>query len=58
MNRQELERLQASLDFHNARAILEDAKHRLDIRRELENQNRINILRAWAGDFTGEFNGQ
>jgi hypothetical protein len=48
-----VERLQAMLDFANARAIQADCIHRLQIRVEvaqLQNAERINILRCLGGD--------
>jgi hypothetical protein len=51
------ERLQAQLNHANQMAILEDIAHRADIRQELQEQNRLNILRSWAGDFIEDQNG-
>ena len=53
MTEPEKTRLQASLSYWNTKAITEDATYRASIRAELANQNRINILSAWAGDIVG-----
>ena len=50
MNKRERERLQASLDYHNKKAIEQDAAHRAEMKQELANKRRITILRCWGGD--------
>lgn len=53
MERITTERLQAMLDYANAKAILEDCVNRMEIRAEvsqLQNATRIGILRCWGGD--------
>lgn len=56
MDRIPTDRLQAMLDYANAKAREEDCLNRLQIRAEvdrLRNATRIRILRAWGGDYAG-----
>lgn len=51
--RLDTDRLQAMLNYANAKALAEDCIHRLDIRTEvagLDNARRIHILECWGGD--------
>ena len=53
MERISTERLQAMLDYANAKAREEDCLNRLSIRAEvskLQNATRVHVLSAWAGD--------
>ena len=55
MTEYEKNRLQASLDYWNLKAILDDQNYRATIRAELSERTILNRLRAWAGDYSGGF---